>query len=579
MITWVQKYLQKHFRTVFAIVLASTIISLVIAYNPSGGFGRGSGASPRASQRFFDLDLNSPEDQQRLVGDASVSRYLQVGYSLPQDEQLINFAEMRYAALHLADEFHLPAPTTEEINSYLFSLPAFANPDTHQFDRSRYNAFRDQLKTDPRLTESDVARVLADDVRAGHLENLLAGPGHVLPGDVRSQLELAESSWNIALATVDYNAYNPTISPTDAELAKYFADNSARYEIPAQVRVDAIEFSADTQMARATATDADVRAYYDTDPSRFPKPPAPPALLAAPKTAETPAGPDADFNAVKADVEKALKLDRARRLATKEAAAFSRLLVEKKVTPDTLTPLLAEHAATLRPVAPFARDAAPAELGTNRQTASDAAFKLGPAHPFSDAADALTTEKGGAVLVWRETIPSRQPAYAEAKERVAADFIAAEKKRRFAELGKTIRDSLGSSLKAGITFEKAVAEAADKAGVKAETKTYPAFTLREHATASVSDVLLNRVVEELPIMKGGQLSDMITLAGQDGSDKSAKGILLYVSDKKVPDLTPANPQYVAVRNQLARQLAAYAGNASLAQLVQQENARSAAVTP
>ena len=37
MITWIQKYFQHHFRTVFAILLAGTIISFVFVYGASNG--------------------------------------------------------------------------------------------------------------------------------------------------------------------------------------------------------------------------------------------------------------------------------------------------------------------------------------------------------------------------------------------------------------------------------------------------------------------------------------------------------------------------------------------------------------
>ena len=61
---------------------------------------------------------------------------------------------------------------------------AFAGADG-QFDASRYAAFRDNLKTNPRLSEGDISRVLSDDVRVPRVQQLLAGPGYVLPGEIR----------------------------------------------------------------------------------------------------------------------------------------------------------------------------------------------------------------------------------------------------------------------------------------------------------------------------------------------------------------------------------------------------------
>ena len=62
-------------------------------------------------------------------------------------------------------------------------------------------------------------------------------------------------------------------------------------------------------------SEAEVRAYYDANPSRFPKPAVDPKAPAPAK-----ADPAADYAAVQSQVEAALKSERAQRLAAKAAS-------------------------------------------------------------------------------------------------------------------------------------------------------------------------------------------------------------------------------------------------------------------
>src|SRR3954469_12627732 len=121
MISWIQKYFQHHFRTIFAVMLGLLIISFVFTIGPSG-LGRGN--SLREVRRtFFDYNLSSQEDQRRLMGDASLSAGLELGsLSGMNGSQVQSYALQRAASLHLADELHLPKATRSEIEEYIKNL-------------------------------------------------------------------------------------------------------------------------------------------------------------------------------------------------------------------------------------------------------------------------------------------------------------------------------------------------------------------------------------------------------------------------------------------------------------------------
>ena len=557
MISWIQRYFQHHFKTVFAVLLAVTIISFIFTIGASPGLGRGDRRF--VERHFFDYNLSLPDDQARLFGDAQLSASLSLG-SLGgiEQEQLQNYAFQRAATLHLADEWHIPAATAAEVADMIKTLRLFAGQDG-AFDPSAYAKFRDNLKTNPRgVNEADIARVLGADVRAEKVQKLLSGPGYILPGDVKAMLSRTDTSWSVATATIDYASFKADLKPTDAELTKFFEENSFRYEIPPRVVATYADFPSINYLSSVTVTDGDVRAYYDANPARFPKPPeVKPADAKAPAT-PPPADPAADFAAVRSQVELALKLERAQKLALKTASDFTLSLYNGKyVAGPVLDAAIAKSGITLKPLAPFTREAGPAELGGSPEIAAEA-FKLNANRFYSEA---LAAPTGGVVLFWKETQPSRKPAFAEVREKVSADYIEGERQKRFVELGKSIKTQVETRLKAGEVFGPAIEAAAKAANLKVETKPLPSFTLRTRP----QDVDY-AVLGALDRLEKGQISDMAI--------STDKGTFVYAADKQVPDLTEANPQFAATRAQLTGYTSRFGAHAYISDLVEQELKKS-----
>lgn len=558
MITWIQKYFQHHFKTVFAVLLVLIIVSFVFITNASGGFSRAD-RHQVADREFFGYNLSLPADQQRLAGDAQLSIQLQVGmFGGISPEQMQNYAFNRAATLHLADQWHIPAATQDEVTTAIKELRMFMGPEG-QFDAKAYQTFKDNLKTSGGgIREGDIVRVLSDDVRADKVNKLLAGPGYVLPADVKQQLKRSDTTWTIATATADYATFSAEIKPTDADLTKAFEQAGGLYDIPPHVVTSYVEFNAAAYLAQVNPTDAEVRAFYDSNPARFPKPAstAPAALTPVVTPA---ADPSADFAAVRSQVEATLKQERARQLAGKAASDFAVKLYEGKVTSHAaLETFLAREKITPKALAPFPRSAAPAELGGSPE-AAEQAFRLNDTRVASGA---IPTPNGAVVLFWKETLPSRKPLFAEVREKVSADYVESEKRKRFIELGRTAKTQIEARLKAGDTFEKAAAAAASSTGLKLEAKAIPAFTPRNRP----QDLDFN-VDAALTRLEQGQVSDMI-------STQDNKGIIVYAAEKKAPDLSESNPAYIEARNQLANLTGRIGASTFIAELVDKELKRS-----
>jgi peptidyl-prolyl cis-trans isomerase D len=560
MISWIQRTFQHHFRTVFGVLLAVTIISFIVTIGAGPGIGRGDRRDVKRD--FFGYNLASQEDMGQVMGDASLSIELQVGYSDVDQEQVKTYALDRVAALKLADQWAIPPATATEITDMIKGLRIFAGADG-QFDATRYNSFRDSLKVNSQTSEADIARVIGDQVRVQKVQQLLDGPGYVLPADVRRQLLRTDTSWTIATATVDYAGFSPAVSPADAALQAYYKDNAAKYQIPPRILASYVDFPAADFVGTVKVTDAEVRSYYDANAARFPAPAAkdtakdatkPGQPAAKPKTPD----PAADFAAVRPAVETALKVDRARDLAAKAASDVAFALYEGKLSAGpAMDSFFASRKLALKPLAPFSQEAGPAELGGSPDIA-DAVAKLDAQHTFSEA---VGSPSGAAIIVWKGSVPARQPALAEVRDKVRADYIENEKRRRFVELGRTLRGLIETRMKAGDTFAKAAAAAQASQGVKIEVKTLPAFTL-----GTRPQDLSQSVTGALEHMEKGQVSDMV--------EDADKGTLVAALDKKTPDLSEKNPRFAEMRDMISSFTARQGASSYLSEIVAQELKRT-----
>jgi peptidyl-prolyl cis-trans isomerase D len=552
MISWIQRNFQHHFKIIFGVILVVTIVSFIISYGPGSGAARGGGSV--VVREFFGHQLDGANPAPADLNDAKVSIDLQLGGAggINPDE-IGNYALQRLAALHLADELHLPPPSQSEEADFIRNLRFFMGTDG-QFDPVRYNLFRENLRKGGGLTEADIARVVADDVRISRLQALLDGPGYVLPSDVREQIVRSDTLWTIGTATVDYASFRPSIVPTSAQLDRFFQQNTFRYEMPPTVVANYVDFPAAPLASQVVLSDGDVRAFYEANPSRFPAPSRPAAKGAKPD-------PAADYAAVRPAVEAALRLERARNLAVRAASDLAYSLYDEKVAGGSaLESYLAARKLALKPLAPFSRDTGPAELGGSPEI-GEAAFKLSADRYFSEA---MPVPSGGAVLIWRDSRPARTPLLAEVHARVEADYVENERRERFVALGRSIHDSILSRLKAGASFDKAAAAAAAGQGVKVDARILPAFTLESRPKD------LNETVGgALSHLGKGQLSDMAVTAD--------KGYLVYVVDRKVPDAAASGPRFAEVRSQLAFNAARGASGPFLTQVVESELKRSAVV--
>src|SRR5215469_16014074 len=105
MISWIQRTFQQHFRAVFAVLLAVTIISFIITIGASPGIGNGDRRV--TEQQFYGHNLASTGDVARMVEDGKLSLELQEPSAMYYftRQQIQSYALSRVVALALANEW------------------------------------------------------------------------------------------------------------------------------------------------------------------------------------------------------------------------------------------------------------------------------------------------------------------------------------------------------------------------------------------------------------------------------------------------------------------------------------------
>ncbi len=549
MFTWIQRYFQRHFGLICTLILVAMGIPMVVIFTPSSGIGQGD--KKILTRTIFGYNLGSPEDQIRLFGDANLSATLQVGYAALGDEQLQQYALQRAAALHMADELHIPASSKAEIADFIKGMRAFST-EAGTFDANRYNGFRDSLKAGGRYTEADVGRVIASDVRADKVRKILAGPGYVLDADVVDQLKRIETIWTLGLATINYDNFKPTIKPTNAQLAEYYSDNGFRYVIGPRASVTYVTYAAADYMSEVSVNEDEMKSLFEEAPSRFQKP------AADGTDTTTSAGPD-DYALVRDQVEIVLRLAKARKLAIKACSDLSLAIYDSNLsnTPLTLASFLSAHQLRDKLLDPFTESEGPAEFDNSAEIAA-AAFKLNSERFYSDA---IPVTDGAILLLWRDTLPSRQPLLTEVLDKVTTDYLENEKRKLFVELGRKVKSMLQARLATGASLTSAATEVSQSISTKIEAITIPPFSALN--PPQDSEFTNFNVLEGL---EKGAVSEMIITKD--------KGLLVYASEKQLPDLTKANPRYDVVRKQIAMVTARIGASKALEEIVAQELKKS-----
>jgi peptidyl-prolyl cis-trans isomerase D len=305
-----------------------------------------------------------------------------------------------------------------------------------------------------------------------------------------------------------------------------------------------VEFKGTEFVPPVAPTEAELRAFYNANPTRFQVPAD--ADKQNDKTTPSLGAETDNFPKVRTQVETALIQAASAKGASMAANDLATALFDRKLAANSpeLASFLAEQRRPAKAIAPFSPDQPPADMPWLASYAEPIS-RLSEARHFSDP---LPTTDSFVILLWNESLPGYQPLFAEVRDRVLADYKESEKRRLFIARGQTLRTQLQA---AGANFGTAAA------AEKLDVKSYASFTLRQPP-------------QDMPYPAFGALQDLATGQVAPMVSDSEKGYLVFAQEKKQPDLSAGNPRYAEVRQQLALFAAGSNENAYLSGLVEQE---------
>lgn len=150
------------------------------------------------------------------------------------------------------------------VDGRIASEPGFLGA-TGQFDP---NVFR-RVLAENGITEAQVRDDLRTDVLTRQLLSPVTAVAYVPPSIARRYAALSLETRTGTLLTIPSASMPKGPAPTDAEVAGFYARNTARYTVPELRVIRIARFGADTLAAKAQPSDADVAAFYTANATRF----------------------------------------------------------------------------------------------------------------------------------------------------------------------------------------------------------------------------------------------------------------------------------------------------------------------
>jgi peptidyl-prolyl cis-trans isomerase D len=293
----------------------------------------------------------------------------------------------------------------------------FAGEDG-QFSPANYNMALQVLQASG-TPESTVVGVLKQDYRLQQLREIAGGPGFVLPYEVQVRGEVQRTQWTVEMASSNLESFNPAIEPREEDLRQAFEQNPARFEVPAKIELGAVLFPGTAFLSEVAAPEeGELRAYFERNKARYGQPAPQPAEGEEPQPA-----PEPVFEEVREAVAADLALEKANRIAQERADAYTMELWRseaQKLTPQALE-IARGMGASVEDIAPYAENSPPRDTPVPPQALANAWSLTSSERFFSDV---IPTRGGAAVLLYKGTIPARQPAFEEVRDDVAADWLA-----------------------------------------------------------------------------------------------------------------------------------------------------------
>lgn len=268
MITFIRSLINSKFGAIFALIFIG-MIAIAFALGDvtgSGSFGGLSGGNvARVGDRNITLGELDDALQNRLKAERQnnptldMANFVEGGGLDSTLEQLVN----RYAIAVFGDEYGV-AVSKRLVDSEIRKIPGAMGLDG-KFSAEAFRAFAQQIGVSEEMIRDDITQNLfAQQILPAAASGPAAPDSLVLP---YASLMLEKRSGQVA--SLPSSAFFPAAPPAEAVLAKFYADNAAKFTVPERRAISYAIFDNSIIAAKAKPSEADIAAYYKANAAKF----------------------------------------------------------------------------------------------------------------------------------------------------------------------------------------------------------------------------------------------------------------------------------------------------------------------
>lgn len=480
------------------------------------------------SQPFLSHDLSTAQGSEAVFGRGQLSLTLIYPsfFGPPSESMVVDYSLSRAGFLHMADQIGLPGPTKDQLKEHIQGLNGFMDFSTQAFDQTRFSAFVSSLETTG-LTEAYLTSVLKDDYRVQKLQELLGGPGYILPVEAIHATQDENTEWTLETARLAYNEFQVEIEPTQEELESFYTNNSFRYAVDTRAKASYLKFDPADYVDNEYSPEAGEKSiHFFTNKARYQAAiPAPAPIEKEDGTTETPQAPEVTLTDVEDQVIEEIRNDRANKKAQEVAEAFAYKLFDSEIEngSEAFDTAISEASLALKELVPYPQSAVIMQDGLTNQTLGQV-FNLNDSRYFSDP---IQNGNEYVILIYQGEEPAYTPELPEVLAQVTSDYIEEQKRAKFTENGAAIKEAVQKALADGQSFADAA---------KAQNLTHQTFeAFKKNATPPTG--FGADLVPQLDNLNESDVSDWVTTA--------TEGVLVFAVKKSVPELTTESEEVIA----------------------------------
>lgn len=150
-----------------------------------------------------------------------------------------------------------------EVQREIAATPAF------QVDgRFREDRYRSVLSYN-RVSPAEYEAAKRDEITLRKMEGLLTASSRVSAAEAQESFDLRFRKVRLLVVVSDPAAMKQVPPPTPEEIAANYERTKERYRIPARVKLSVAQFSPDRFAKTVTASEEEIRSYYEGNPERF----------------------------------------------------------------------------------------------------------------------------------------------------------------------------------------------------------------------------------------------------------------------------------------------------------------------